>query len=120
MRETPRKLRVLHVPDVISWVTWMIAEQYARHCPWAESTICSVLPLRDLIETCGGYPGEVDLVHFRTSADAPLLLDHFEGRVPCVASIHHVEGEWCWAAERRCDAVTTEAVFWYRHLTGLG
>jgi glycosyltransferase involved in cell wall biosynthesis len=114
------KFRVLHVPDMYSWVTWTIAEEYSRHNPWIEPTICSLIPLRDLLAAHGRYPGEVDLVHFHVSNNAPILIDHFEAKVPCVATIHHVESEQCYAIEPRCDAVTTASGQWYRHLLGLG
>jgi glycosyltransferase involved in cell wall biosynthesis len=115
-----RKLRVLHVPDMYSWVTWTIAREYSRHNPWIEPTICSMAPLRDLIAAHGKYPGEVDLVHFQLASDASLLLDPFEGKVPCVATIHHVETVREHAAEPRCDAVTTASDQWYDYLTGVG
>jgi hypothetical protein len=84
------RLRVLHIPDFVPWVTGTIARRIAHHNPWMESTICSVHLLREMAWR-GIIPGAIDLVHFQLAENGFEFIDHFEGKVPCVATIHHVE-----------------------------
>jgi glycosyltransferase involved in cell wall biosynthesis len=114
------KLRVLLVPDHIEWVTGTICRRIAHHNRWIEPTICSDLVLRQLIASRGGFPGEVDLVHFQVPNWNLDLIGHFEGKTPCVATIHHVETDLCVASAPRCDALTTASSQWLDFLDEAG
>jgi glycosyltransferase involved in cell wall biosynthesis len=114
------RLRVLLVPDHIEWVTGTICRRIAHHNRWIEPTICSELVLRSLIERHGRFPGEVDLVHFQVPNWSLDLIGHFEGKTPCVSTIHHVETDLCSASVPHCDAVTTASTQWLDFLDDSG
>jgi glycosyltransferase involved in cell wall biosynthesis len=115
------KLRVLIVPDLLPWICGTIAKRIAYHnSDWIEATICSALVLRDLIKRCGGFPDEVDLVHFLTESEAEMHIDRFVGKVPCVLSIQHVESERSLVREPQCDAIAVSCHQWCNYLVGLG
>jgi glycosyltransferase involved in cell wall biosynthesis len=116
------KLRVLLVPDMVQWICGTIAQQIAYHNDsWIEATIVSGQVLKNLIDHCGTFPGEIDLVHFLTVPEAELLMPCFEGKVPCVVSIHHVVDDKDYAAlTPRGDAVMTASNQWYRYLLDHG
>jgi glycosyltransferase involved in cell wall biosynthesis len=114
------KLRVLLVPDLTPWVTGTISRRIAHHNRWIEPTICSMLVLRELIARHGRFPGEVDLVHLQVPHFCPDLIEHFQGKIPCVTTIHHVETEKCTESIPYCDAVTTVSRQWSRHLEDMG
>jgi glycosyltransferase involved in cell wall biosynthesis len=112
------KLRVLLVPDLLQWITGTIAQQIACHNEtWLEATIISGTALKELIDYCGSYPGEIDLIHFLTGGEAHVLLPYFEGKVPCVVTVHHVvEVEDYATLTPRGDAVMTSSKQWYDYL----
>jgi glycosyltransferase involved in cell wall biosynthesis len=114
------KLRVLLVPDHIEWVTGTICRRIAHHNRWIEPTICSRHVLRQLIAGGGGIPGEVDLVHFQVPNESMDLIGHFEGKIPCVSTIHHVETDQCIASVTHCDAVSTASSQWLDFLDRAG
>jgi len=112
------KLRVLLVPDYLQWITGEIAKRIAYHNEeWIEATICSGQVLKDLMDRCGSFPGEVDLVHFLTEWEAELLLPRFEGKVSCVITIHHVEDERFVPLLPRSDATMTACRQWHEYLS---
>lgn len=113
------RLRVLLVPDYIPWVTGTIARRIAHHNPWIEATVCSVQVLRELAWR-GEVPKAVDLVHLQLAEQGFEFLEHFEGKVPWVATIHHVEAEHNYGPERRFDAVATVSTQWRDNLVAAG
>ena len=113
------KLRVLHVPDYVPWVTGTIARRLAHHNPWMESTICSLPLLRELVAR-GTVPEGIDLVHFQIAEHGFEFIDHFAGKVPCVATVHHVESRSCLGPEPRFDAIATVSMQWHRELIATG
>ncbi|MGA7498133.1 MAG: glycosyltransferase family 4 protein, partial [Isosphaeraceae bacterium] len=114
------KLRVLFVPDSAYWVTATIARQIARHNPWIEPTICSHSVLPELMRRGGHLADRIDVAHFLTPHIGTLLLPEFEGKVPCVTSIYHVEDHRSVEAEPRSDAVMTICRQWHDHLASVG
>ena len=113
------KLRVLHIPDFVPWVTGTIARRIAHHNPWMELTICSVHLLREMAWR-GIIPGAIDLVHFQLAENGFEFIDHFEGKIPCVATIHHVEKDRCLGPEPRFDALSTASTQWRGRLVRRG
>ena len=112
------RLRVLLVPDHLQWITGEIAKRIAYHNEeWIEATICSGEVLKDLMDRCGSFPGEVDLVHFLTEWEAELHLPRFEGKVPCVITIHHLEDERFVPLLPRSDATMTVCRQWHDYLS---
>ena len=114
------KLRVLFVPDSAYWITATIARQIARHNPWIEPTICSQFVLPELMRRGGHLAGRIDIAHFLTPHNGTLLLPAFEGKVPCVTTIHHVEDQRSVEPEPRSDAVMTVCRQWHEHLVSIG
>ena len=113
------KLRVLHVPDYIPWVTGTIARRIAHHNPWMESTICSIGVLRELA-WLGTLPRAFDLVHVQIAEQGFELVDYFDGKVPWVGTIHHVEAQHSLGPEPRYDAVATASGQWEGRLIAAG
>src|SRR5208337_2858767 len=114
------KLRVLFVPDSAFWVTATIARQIAQHNPWIEPTICSQFVLPELMRRGGHLADRIDIAHFLTPHIGTLLLPEFEGKVPCVTSIYHVEDHRSVESELRSDAVMTICRQWHDHLVSTG
>jgi len=114
------KLRILFVPDFAHWVTATIARQISRHNPWIEATICSHMVLTELLRRDGHLANRIDVAHFLTPHIGTLLLPEFEGKVPCVTTIHHVEDQRSVEPEPRSDAVMTVCRQWHEHLVAIG
>ena len=114
------KLRVLFVPDSAYWVTATIARQIALYNPWIEPTICSQFVLPELMRRGGHMADRIDVVHFLTPHIGTALLPEFEGKVPCVTAIYHVEDERSVEAEPRSDAVMTICRQWHDYLASVG
>jgi glycosyltransferase involved in cell wall biosynthesis len=107
--------------DLLPWICGTIARRIAYHNQdWMEATVCSSFVLRDLIARRSGFPGEIDLVHFLTEYDAEIHLDRFADKVPCVMTVHHVEGERTLAPEPRCDAIAILCRQWKEDVLGRG
>ena len=116
---TSSKLRVLLVPDYIPWVTGTIARRIAHHNSWIEPTICSVQVLRELAWN-GAIPGAIDLVHIQLAEHGFEFLRYFEGKVPWVGAIHHVETQHNLGPERQFDAVNSASGQWVERLIASG
>ena len=114
------KLRVLFVPDSVFWVTATIARQIAHHNPWIEPTICSHFVLPELMGRGGHLADRIDVAHFLTPHIGTAQLPEFEGKVPCVTSIYHVEDHRSVEAEPRSDAVMTICRQWHDYLASVG
>ena len=93
------KLRVL-VPDYLSRVTGTIVRWIAYHNRWIEPTICSMYQLRDMAWH-GAISEEIDLISIQIAEHGFEAIEHLNGRIGCVASIHHVENERILCAEPR-------------------
>lgn len=114
------KIRALFVPDSAFWVTATIARQIAHHNPWIEPTICSQFVLPELMRRGGHLADRIDVAHFLTPHIGTALLPEFEGKVPCVTTIYHVEDERSVEAEPRSDAVMTICRQWHDYLVSVG
>lgn len=118
--DSPRRLRVLLVPDHKRWVMGAKARAIADWNPWIDATICSEAVLRDRFHGGADLIGSIDLIHFMWERSFLRLGRHFLGRVPTVVIVPHVEEEAECRHAAEADAVVYVSNEWRDELIHLG
>ena len=113
--EHPR-LRVLLIVDSLYWTIGHFACQVAKDNPRIEAVICSQYVIRQFIKRFGKFPLTFDLVHFLNTK----TMEPFCGRMPIVATLHHMDSSTNVACLENCDAVMTVSGQWYQYLIDFG
>jgi glycosyltransferase involved in cell wall biosynthesis len=85
------RLHVLFVVDSRYWITAVEAREIIKHNPHIRGVLCSVPLLDELLRRAPYLAENVDLVHFLVPVAGRRYLDRFLGKLPCVATIHHIE-----------------------------
>ncbi|GJL66162.1 MAG: hypothetical protein NPIRA05_11330 [Nitrospirales bacterium] len=109
-------LRVLLVVDSLYWTIGHFASQVAEKNPRIKTTICSQHVIRQFTKRYGHFPLSFDLVHFLNTK----TMEPFCGRLPVVATLHHVDTSTNLKYLDDCDAVMTVSGQWYQYLVDSG
>ena len=116
-----RRLRTLLVPDYTQWVLGTMATAIARHNPWMDAL---VLPGKCHRAPCclnrASCRFEIDAVHIFSEWDAIRLGHHFQGKVPVINAIHHVEKWEDYRPLLTGDAVQVVSEQWRRFIIDQG
>ena len=116
-------MRVLFVPDFSYWITAAIAEQINKHNPHIDGMMCSVPALYDLLKHVPNLIEKIDLVHFLVPVAGRSHLFRFQGKLPCVTTIHHIEPGYADDAvsiNAEADAIMVISEMWRTDLISRG
>jgi glycosyltransferase involved in cell wall biosynthesis len=111
-----KRLRTLLIPDYSQWVLGTMATAIARHNPWMDALVCPANVIGTLLFEQGKLPFEVDAVHIFSEWDAIRLSPHFQGKVPVINAIHHVEKWEDYRPLLSGDAVQVVSEQWRRFI----
>jgi len=117
------RMRVLFVVSSRYWITAEEARQIMKHNPQIKGVLCSVPLVDELLDRDPSLAGKFDLVHFMVPVAGRVHLKKFKGKIPCVATIHHIEPGYVPEAisiNSRADSIMTVSEMWRSELISRG